>query len=176
MDPLILSAIGGNLQTGAGFAEGIAHLMWGIQKQQAAQFQADQLKDNANAAEAAAQRDAAEAARQAQLVMSRSLAVAAASGGGASDPTIVSIIARQAEQGAYNQAAALYQGQSQARVMRLQAKAKEYEGEMTALNSAVESVGSFAKASGSLVGSQARNASLYQRFGGDGPKIGNDPT
>ena len=92
-----------------------------------AQFEAKQMMINAGQAQAVAQRDAAEQVRQAKLVQSRIMAVAAA-GGGASDPTIMNLISQQAGEGAYRAALAIYRGDDKAREYRMAAEAKRYEG------------------------------------------------
>jgi hypothetical protein len=95
----------------------------------AKQFEAEQLRINAGQQIAAGQAAAFEQERQARLVASRQLALAAASGAGASDPTVVSMIARTSKEGSYRAAVALYQGQDAARTMRMAAAGKEYEGD-----------------------------------------------
>lgn len=93
----------------------------------AAKFQADQLRVNAGQQIAAGQAAAFEQERQARLVASGQLARAAASGAGASDPTINTLISRTAKEGSYRAAVALYQGEDAARQMRMAAAGKEYE-------------------------------------------------
>lgn len=147
----------------------ISHLQFGIQSKQAADFQAEQLRQNAGQAQAGAQRSAADEERKAKLVTSAALASAAASGGGASDPTVTNIIARTASEGAYRRAVALYQGDDRARAMNLQADAKKYEGGNVLANSAMVAGAQTFGATTSLLKGAARGASLYQRFGGGGP-------
>lgn len=91
-------------------------------------YEADQLAQNANQQIAAAQRTALDARRQAMLVQSRALAVAAAGGGGATDVSVVTNMGRIAGEGAYRSAVAIYDGEDRARVLRMQAEAKRYEG------------------------------------------------
>lgn len=93
----------------------------------ASQFQADQARVNAGQAFAASQRDAAEQRRQATLLQSRALALAAASGGGATDPTVVNVLGRIAGEGAYRAAVSLYRGEEQARALRMEASAREFD-------------------------------------------------
>jgi len=102
----------------------------GQRRKVASQFEAEQYLINAGQTVASSQIAAAEARRQAGLVESRILAVAAAGGGGASDPTIINLISKTHARGAYNSAVALYQGEDQARSMRMAAAAKNYEGAM----------------------------------------------
>lgn len=91
-------------------------------------FEAKQLRQQAGTAIAVGQRGALEQERQARLVQSRTLAVAAASGGGVSDPTIVNMLAKTAGEGTYRARVALYGGEERARLLRMQAAAADYEG------------------------------------------------
>ena len=95
----------------------------------AKQFEAQQLRINAGQQIAAGQAAAFEQERQARLVASRQIAVAAASGAGASDPTVNTMIARTAKEGSYRAAVALYQGEDAARQMRMAAAGKDYEAQ-----------------------------------------------
>ena len=60
------------------------------------QFKAKQLEQNAGKALSASQRQAQELDRQGRLQQSRALAIAASSGGGASDPTVMNLMAELA--------------------------------------------------------------------------------
>ena len=102
---------------------------------------------------------------------SAALASAAAGGGGASDPTVVNIIARTAGEGAYRRAVALYQGDDRARLMNMQADAKQYEGGNTEANSMLVAGAQVFKGGSTLLNSATRDASLFQRFGAGGPKL-----
>lgn len=94
----------------------------------AAEFQADQLDQQAGQEQAAAQRVAADQARITKYAESRALAVAAASGAGASGRTVSGVISKIAQEGAYRSALALYQGDSEARQMRVRAQAARETG------------------------------------------------
>ncbi len=171
-DAIDLNARAGQLDMlGAGMSAA-SHVQFGIQARQAAQFQAAQYQQNANSAAASSQRTAFDVNRQTQFVTSRALAVAAGSGGGASDPTVVNLIARDAGQGAYESAAALYGGADRARLDTEQAGAKEFEGKNTELNSFEVGAAGYVGGATNLLRSQARGASLMQRFGGSGPQVG----
>lgn len=155
---------------GVGDAIGaVSHYRFGQDARAAAEFQAAQLRQNAGEAQASSQRVAIDADRATQLANSRALAVAAASGAGASDPTVVNIIARNAGEGAYRKAVALYQGDERARMMNLQATAKEYEGKNVASNSTLVAGAQALHGVTGLMQGYAKGASLYERFGGGGP-------
>jgi hypothetical protein len=169
--PLTLNAVGGGLDAFGQGLGAVSHIMFGIQARQAAQFQAAQLRQNADSAQASSQRSAIDVDRQTQMITSRALAVAAASGGGASDPTVVNLIARDAAQGAYLKSVALYQGDDRARLMSEQADAKDFEGKATERNSYEVGAAAFAGGATSLLKTHARGASLFSRFGGGGPNL-----
>jgi hypothetical protein len=101
---------------------------------------------------------------------SRALAVAAGSGGGASDPTVLNIISRNAAEGAYRRAAALYQGEDRAAAMESQAAATEYQGQINSKAAKNESRAQMGATAATLLNATAKNASMYQRFAGGGPK------
>ena len=171
-DPRALNQIGTTADATGALMGGLSHLQFGIQAQQAATFQADQLRQNAGQVRASAQRQAFDIDRQSQYVASAALASAAASGGGASDPTVVNLIAKNAGEFAYRKAVALYQGDEKAQEMETQAAAKEYEGKSARSNSLLSAGAQMYKAGTTLLKGAARDASLFQRFGGGGPKSG----
>lgn len=100
----------------------------GQRKNVESQFEAEQMEQQAGQTIAASQRTALDQRRQANLLASRALALAAASGGGASDPTVVRIIAGIKGEGAYRSAVSLYRGEEEARKLNLGAQGKRYEG------------------------------------------------
>lgn len=99
-----------------------------VRKKAALDFEAAQLRVQAGQSVAAAQHAAREQRRQAELVQSRAIAVAAASGGGVSDPTIVNMLGRIAGEGAYRAGLAIYEGEERARTLRMGAEARDFEG------------------------------------------------
>lgn len=108
---------------------------------------------------AASQRQSAEELRQADLVASRALAVAAASGGGASDPTVVAVLARTRGEGVYRANLALYEGAERARAIRIQGAGAD-----------IDTSGVMAGANAAAFGRIAREGlSLYARYGLGGP-------
>ena len=110
---------------------------------------------------AASQRTAMEENRQADLVASRALAVAAASGGGVSDPTMVDILSRTKGEGAYRARVALYEGQARSRAMRVSAIGGGSFDSSDALKA-----GYNAAAFGGLA---RAGMSLYAKYGMNGP-------
>mgnify|MGYP001606871182 CR=1 FL=1 len=91
--------------------------------QEARQYRsaADQLDVQAAQQRAMSQREAIDQRRQARLATSRGLAVAAASGGGADDPSVVNLLADLEGEGEYRALTSLYNGEEQARAKEVQA-------------------------------------------------------
>jgi len=92
--------------------------------------ESDQLIEMAGQDRASSQREAAEQRRQARLLQSRALAVGAATGG-ASDPTVVNILANLEGEGEYRALTALYEGEEAARSKEMQARARRREAKNT---------------------------------------------
>lgn len=88
--------------------------------------EAVQLDQQAGQDRASSQRAAMEQRRQARLLQSRALARAAATGG-ASDPTVVNILANLEGEGEYRALTALYEGEERARNSEMQADARRRE-------------------------------------------------
>lgn len=147
-------------------SQGDAAMEAGRRKMMSAQSQAAQLDRNATQQVAASQRGAEDDQRQTQLAMSRALAVAAASGGGASDPTIVNTIARLAGEGAYRSMSTLYQGQEQARAMRDQAAMSRYSGDVAMADAKTAKDASTFSAMATLAPTVLKGASsMYKKYG-----------
>ncbi len=149
-----------------------SHYRFGQQARQGAEYEAAQMRQNAGEAQASAQHAALDVDRQSQLIASRALAVAAASGGGASDPGVVSLMAKYAQEASYKKAVALYGGDERARAMNAQADAKQFEGKNVALNSDMVAGSQLFGATTTLMKGSAKDSSLYQRFGMGAPTNG----
>lgn len=149
----------GNLDAGRGAASE------GARRKVEAQFAKQQSDEDAIAVFASAQRNAFEENRKADLVQSRALAVAAASGGSASDPSIVNMISQIHGEGVYRAGIALYEGEAKARKLRVQGEAYALEGD----NAAVAGLNRQQAYRVKAIGSTAKGvASLYSRYGKSG--------
>jgi hypothetical protein len=95
-----------------------------------ANFEAAQLDQNAGQVQAAGQRAAEEERRKTTLLLSRAQAVAAASGAGTLDPSVLKVIAGVAGEGALNAATTQYNYDEQARGMRNEGKGRRYSGQL----------------------------------------------
>jgi hypothetical protein len=101
----------------------------GRAQQAAKYFAAKQMEQGAKQQQAIAQRGAYEEARKAELLQSRALAIAGASGAGASDPNVTKLLSDIAAEGQLNAATQLYNGDEAARALRLGAKIARWEGD-----------------------------------------------
>lgn len=118
--------------------------------------QAQGLDRQAGLERASSQREAIEERRQSRLVQSRGLAVAAASGGGADDPTVVNLIANLEGEGEYRALTSLYEGNERAIGMEDEARARRKEAKNI-------KTASYISAASTMLGA---GSSMYDRYGG----------
>jgi hypothetical protein len=130
--PAVLSGAAGGLSAYSMLQSGRAARKQGEDIRTSSILEAQQLRRQAGNSIASAQRQALEEKRRSDLVQSRALAVAAAGGGSASDPTVVRILSDLEGEGAYRAAVALYGGQDRAAQLRDAADSRVFEGEAAA--------------------------------------------
>jgi hypothetical protein len=106
------------------------------------------MDQQAGQARASAQRQALDERHNADLAGSRAQAAAAASGAGATDPTVVNIQGDIAKEGEYRYGMALYNGEEyarglegQANAKRASAKAAQFAGYMNAASTVLSAGG-----------------------------------
>ena len=106
---------------------------------------AAELHKRAGTRRAVSHREAAEERRDAEFAYSRALAVAAASGAGVSDPTVVKIFADLQAEGDYRVLSRLFVGEDEAQGIEYSAEAARREGKarkrahrLTALSTAID--------------------------------------
>ena len=97
--------------------------------------EAVQMKQKGENEFAASQRKAMEQRRQTELVLSRQRAVAAASGGAVTDPTVKAIMGRTQEAGDYNAMMDMYNGAVSRADLYKGAEAKSNEGSSSFIGS-----------------------------------------
>ncbi len=122
---------------------------------------------------AVSQRQAEEARRQARLVQSRQQAVAAASGAGAADPTVVNLMGEARKAGEMDALTALYQGEQSARdleyagtLARFKGKQAKQAGYLNAFSQVLAGAGTLADAfGGALFGGAAPSGTLAKTSG-----------
>jgi hypothetical protein len=133
----------------------------------AAQFEAGQMEHNAKEARAASQRDAMEQRRRAEVAQSRALAVAAASGAGALDPTVIDLIGDIEAEGDLNARTALYAGEERGKGMEAQAGARRYEGAQARKAANMKSASTILSSASSFAGAFGGNSkSLADGYNG----------
>lgn len=103
-------------------------LWYGRQQRRRAELEARRLDQKAGESIAAGQREKMEIERLTRLTDSRALALAAASGGGATSPTAINIMGNIAKRGAYEAAIATYNAETRARDLRIEAATRRLEG------------------------------------------------
>lgn len=131
----------------------------GRQQADAEKYQAALAKQNATQIEATSQRQAIEERRKASFAVSRARALAAASGGGATDPTVMNIEAGLAGQGEYNALSKLYSGTAEANQQRDQASIyKSMAGQ-------AQSAGMM-RGIGTIIGGISDAGSMFMKYGG----------
>lgn len=107
----------------------------------AAKYEADQMKAQGAQELALAQQEAAAKRKEATLANSRNLAVAAGSGAGAADPTVIEIMSDVETQGMFNSLTELYKGFSRRSDLIEQAKNRRQEGKTAKNSSYLEAAG-----------------------------------
>lgn len=152
------------LKTAGEISKGNAYEAIGARKQALSEFEAKQLDLQGEADLAAAMRAQVNEQRQSTLVNSLTLARAAASGAGASDPTVLNIMAQTSGESAYRQALALYAGESQARVDRMRAAATRYSGDIASGDAGVAKSASSMNAVSTLFSGGEKLSSMYEKY------------
>lgn len=141
--------IGGTLMSAKGQMDaGAAAAKQGAQEQAAANYQGAILDQQAGQTQASSQLQAVNTRRQAGLVNSRAQAVAAASGAGATDPTVLGVQGQITREGEYSALTSLFNGEEQARGLESQAALTRYSGRARA-----------------EAGQARQSAAQYQAFG-----------
>lgn len=140
MDAATMMMIGTGIQAGAGIARGAS-------ARQAGQYNADALDRQATDEVAAAQRVAAERRLETDRVISRQVALGAASGAGAG-PSLLDVVGDTAQAGEYRAQADMYAGEQRARSLRDRGRIARWEGDNAFRGSILEGVGSIALGAG----------------------------
>lgn len=121
-DPITMMMVGSTVLTAAG------QYSAGKTEEKRAKLEARQMEEQGKAEIASAQRAGFEQERQGERKASRMLALAAASGGGASDPTVINLMANLAGETQYRKAVEFYEGGERQRQLKYQADVRRYEG------------------------------------------------
>lgn len=149
----------------------------GIAERRAASAMAAEADVAAGQQQAASQRTAYDQQRRGELAVSRARAVAAASGGGATDSTVTDIVGRIAGEAAYRSQLALYEGNDAARQLQERADMLRYGGrraQVAGITRAFSTVLSGAKTLSDKYGGGPRSSLSSSDIGGVAPYY--DPT
>jgi hypothetical protein len=128
----VLGTIGTIASLGGAVVSGIGQMRQGQAAEQNARFQAQQLEQRAGQERASSQRVAIEERRRANIAGSNLQASAAASGGGAADPTVLNLAGGLAKQGQLNAMTALFEGEERATASEFQAQVTRADGKAAA--------------------------------------------
>lgn len=178
MNPLtiamIFSSIATAVQTISMFSAGAAQRKASLYSQTLAGRQADTMKIEAGQQRASGQRAAMEERRRASLVRSRSVALAAASGGSVSDPTVMNLLGDIDTESELRALTAIYQGEESARGLEYGAELTRAGGAGEAYAGRIKDRASRFAAFGTLAQGASNVGSLYAKYA-DKPKpfIGN---
>ncbi len=134
----------------SGFIDAFGKIKSGNAAKKQAFAEAKQMEDKAGLTRSISQREAIEERRESDLLQSRALAVAAASGGGASDPTVINIIADLEEEGLIRSLNAMASGETEARFLERQAGMRREEGKAARTAGRIGAVSSIVKTGESL--------------------------
>lgn len=132
-----------------------AQIKAGNEQKNQAELLAREREEDAKAVQAESQREALLERKKAKNLMSRARAVSAASGAGASDPTVTNILTDIESQGEVNYLNALYSGDTTARGLRSGAATARRTGQ------AAQTAGNIKAASTGLGGA----TSWYEKYG-----------
>lgn len=157
----ILSAVGTAVSAVGTIAGGAA-------QKSAADYQAAQLEQQGKEEIAASQREAEQARKEKNFVLSRQQAVAGSSGLGALDETVQDLAGDVAQQGAVNEQTALYGGQERAKGRRAQAASARLEGKAAQIGSYFSAAGTIMDGIGSFsdgYGQKKQVGSASYRYG-----------
>lgn len=173
-DPRFLNQVDTSLRAAGGTQVTLGYLANGMNAKAQADFQATQLRQQSSDAMGSAQRRAWSDDRATQYLASETLARAAAGGGGASDPTVVHLIAQQAAEGSYRKQVDLYGGETRSNQLSMQADAKEFEGNATQASDRQMAGVSAMGVGSSLLRGYEKDSSLFRRFSNGGPRLASD--
>lgn len=137
----------------------IGQIQAGRQQDAMAEYQAKEMERQAQDKMAVATRDAEQEAKKKDALLSRQVALAASSGGGVQNASVLGILEDTEATGQYNVDTAIYNGQQEAAGLRSQAGATRMEGK-------ANKTGSYLGAAGTLIsgiGSAANTFNPYRK-------------
>jgi hypothetical protein len=157
-----LTAVMAGVQVAGTAMQMIAAHNAGEQQKAQANFEANQMEQNANNAQASAEQKMIEQDKQTAYVESNLQAAAAGGGGSATDPTVVTNLKTIAGEGRFRAMTDMYEGNAQAQSLRTQAAATRAGGAMAA---DAGNINAFAKGVSGA-------SSLFDKYGSVNPDSG----
>lgn len=127
----------------------------GRDAQRQANYEAAQFDVRAKEERAQAQKESLDVARKRRLALSRLQAIAAASGFGASDPSVLDLLGETAKYGTFEEQMARYGGTSRAAGLRAEAEGRRMAGSARARQS-------YFNAAGTILGGVS---SMFRKYG-----------
>lgn len=164
-DPItmtVATVASGALQAAGTLAGGAAAADAGQRARSAQYFKAAQEEQAAQESRAASQRVALDKDRQSRLLQSTLQANAAASGGGAADPTVVGLGQDIAGRGEYQSLMDLYTGENRGRGLEDAAMSSRMSGDAAAAEGDAKRKASYLSAAGTLIGSAGSAYRTYK--------------
>ena len=145
-----LSAAAPFILAGAGATSAVMAIQQGRQLEAAKDLEARQLESNAIAEAATSQRAAEAERKRTRVLQSRVRALSAASGAGASDPTVVDILSDIQQEGELRALNILYEGETAAQGLEFSAGMRRREGKDARRTGAIRAVDRLFSTTGSI--------------------------
>jgi hypothetical protein len=156
MDTETLFRVGVGLRFGSQIGQGVTALSDANFVHKAKDYEAAGYERQASEERAAAQRQAIEQRKATDLVISKQIAGAAASGSAVSSPTILDLIGDTAQEGEYRALADMYGGEARARSLQDRANMSRAEGSAAETRGRNKFAGSIVEALSTKAGSEYR--------------------
>lgn len=159
---MALTAAGAATSAAGTIMGGNAAAEAGRMGQVAQQFKAQQLNQQAVQSRAVAQRQALETGLKTTYALSELQAKAGSSGGGASDPGVISLTGQVAGRGKYLALADMYEGENRARGLEAEAEGAEFTGNALRIEGEEKRSASRYAAAGTILGGAG---SMFKQYG-----------
>lgn len=158
----VATVASGAIQAAGTLMGGSAAADAGQRAQQAQYFKAAQEEQAAQESRAASQRVSLDKDREGRLLQSKLQANAAASGGGASDPGIVTLAQGIAGRSEYDSLMEMYKGENRARGLEDTATGSRLSGDAAKAEGDAKKTASYFSAAGTLIGSAGSAYKTYK--------------
>lgn len=161
-----LTVVGGGISAAGTIMGGNAAADAGKSARDSQYFKATQEEMAAQESRASSQRDALEKGRETTLLQSKLQARAAASGGGADDPGVITLAEGIAGRGEYEALTDMYKGENRARGLEDSAMGSRMTGDAALAEGEAKKSASRWSAAGTIIGSAGSAFSTYNKLPG----------